>query len=315
MERLANQFKALADPLRLRILGLLSKSELAVGELAKILEIAQPRVSHHIKILKEAGIINMGREGSWTFLKLEEKQGIEVQELVSHFLKGMDLGKRDKAKLEAVLVERKERSRRFFEKAARRWEELEPEIEGTGLRYQALSCLLARGLTLADVGCGAGFMTKVIAKRAGKVILVDYSRQMLDKAKRELRDTGLENLDFRVGDLENLPIEDSEVNGAFANLVVHHAADLERAIYELSRILMPGGTVVVSDLLPHHQEWMREEYADLRLGLDPKEIEEMAGKAGLRHVLVEDAVDTLKVRDKKGKLFSLPMFVLAARKL
>jgi len=157
-------------------------------------------------------------------------------------------------------------------------------------------------------------MTKVLAKRAKKVVLVDYSLSMLDRARKELKAFDSKKLDFRVGELEKLPLRDSEVDGAFSNLVFHHVDNLAKALSELFRILKPNGTLVISDLFPHEEEWMRQDYADLRLGIDPKELEEQAKQIGFKDTFIEEGVDILKIRNKKGKLFPFRLFVFCAKK-
>ncbi len=316
---LVETLKALGDPLRLRILALLGRSELAVGELAQVLRVAQPRVSHHLKVLKDSGLVRVRREGAWTFCALESPGEGKVgpgmlQALESLAQKELQPAKGDLVRLEKVLEARRERSRAFFDSAAGRWESLEPRLEGSGLRHQALSFLVDPGKTLVDVGCGAGFMARVLATRASRVILVDHSPAMLEKARQALEGKARARLEFRVGEVDALPLADGEAQGVFANLVLHHVPDLAGALAELVRVLEPGGGLVVSDLLPHQEEWLRDEQADLRLGIDPAELGKLASKAGLEHVEYEEAVDRIELRGKGGREAELPLFVLGGRK-
>lgn len=316
VEGLVETLKAMADPLRLRILAVLKREELAVGELAEVLAISQPRVSHHLRMLRAAGMVRVRREGAWTFCSLEPPSSPAAglfraleQGLASD---GADAG--DAERLTRVLAARRERARSFFDAAASRWEHFEPRFEGSGLRHQALSLLLHDGLVLADVGCGTGYVARELAQRARRVILVDPSAAMLESARAALgRDLPAE-LEFRVGEIERLPLADGEVDGAFANLVLHHVSDLSATLAELGRVIRPGGSLVVSDLLPHEAEWLREEQADLRLGLDPGQLAALALKAGFGAAGSEAAVDRLRVRSRDGHEALLPMFVLRARK-
>ena len=187
VDALVETFKALADPLRLRIVAILGEEELAVGELAVVLEISQPRVSHHLKMLRESGLIRVRREGAWTFCRLGEP-GPELLQALAPWSGNLAPSLEDRSRLARVLDARRERSRSFFEAAAGRWESLEPRFEGSGLRHQALSLLLPKGLVLADVGCGTGFMSRALASRAERVILIDHSPAMLEKARGELGD-------------------------------------------------------------------------------------------------------------------------------
>ena len=316
---LVETLKAMGDPLRLRILALLGRAELAVGELAQVLGVAQPRVSHHLKLLKDSGLVRVRREGAWTFCALESPGDGKVgpgmlQALES--LAGKDLrpARKDLDRLEKVLEARRQRSRSFFDAAAGRWESLEPRLAGSGLRHQALSFLVEPGKTLVDVGCGTGFMARILATRAARVILVDHSPAMLVRARESLEGKVPAELDFRVGEVDALPIGEGEVQGVFANLVLHHVPDLAGALAELVRVLEPGGTLVVSDLLPHQEEWLREEQADLRLGIDPDELAILAGKAGLEDVRHEEGVDRIELRDKGGRTVELPLFLLGGKK-
>ncbi len=317
VEGLIEALKAMADPLRLRILAVLRREELAVGELAEVLAISQPRVSHHLRMLRAAGMVRVRREGAWTFCSLEApspateglfrtlEQGFGAQ--------GADPG--DATRLERVLAERRERARSFFDAAAGRWERFEPRFEGSGLRHQALSLLLPDGLVLADIGCGTGYIARELARRARRVILVDPSAAMLERARTALGQSLPAELEFRVGEIERLPLADGEVDGAFANLVLHHVSDLAATLAELGRVIRPGGSLVASDFLPHEAEWLREEQADLRLGLDPGQLAALALKAGFSAAASESAVDRLRVRSRDGHEALLPMFVLRARKV
>jgi len=317
-EGLVEALRAMADPLRLRILAVLGQEELAVGELAEVLAISQPRVSHHLRMLREAGLVHVRREGAWTFCSLEPlAQGGPAEGLLQAL--GQALGpdgpdEADRARLERVLGARRERTRSFFDEAAGRWESFEPRFEGSGLRQQALSLLLGDGLVLADIGCGTGFMAQELVRRAAKVILVDPSAAMLEKARTGLDRNLAARVEFRVGDLERLPLAAEEVDGAFANLVLHHVSDLAATLSELARILRPGGTLVVSDLLPHDEEWLREEQADLRLGLEPDLLAQLALRAGFADAAAEPAADRLRVRSREGHESLLPLFVMRARK-
>jgi DNA-binding transcriptional ArsR family regulator len=317
-DQFVETLKALADPLRLRMIAILDCEELAVGELAEVLGISQPRVSHHLKTLREAELIQVRRDGAWTFCSPAvgrsdgESDGGLVTALAP-WAGSLDPPPADLRKLAQVLEKRRERSRQFFDAAAKHWESLEPCFEGTGIRHQALSSLLPGELVFADVGCGTGFMTRALATRAKKVILIDHSAVMLEKAKTEL--TGFAaDLEFRVGELDCLPLADAEVDGAFVNLVLHHVPDLRTTVSELQRVIRPGGSLLISDLWPHDAEWLRDEHADLRLGLDPEQLAEIAREAGFTDIRIENGADQLRTRSQGGQEILLPLFVMKAGK-
>ncbi len=317
-DTLVDILKAMADPLRLRIVALLGREELAVGELAEVLDMGQSRISHHLKVLREAGLILVRHEGAWSFCSLvtaaNGRAGAMLVEAMESW--GEDLTPRpdDQRRLTMVLEARRERSRSFFDAAAGRGEILEPCLEGSGIRHQALSTLVPSDLVLADIGCGSGFMTQALATRAARVILVDHSEATLENARVELGQSLPAKLEFRVGELESLPLADEEVDGAFVNLVLHHVADLRTALGELARAIRPGGALVVSDMLPHDAEWLRDEHADLRLGLDPVKLGELARDSGFEQVHVEAGADQLRAKSDGGQEALLPLFVMKARR-
>lgn len=314
VDGLLDRLKALADPLRLRMVGILQEQELAVTELAEVLQISQPRVSHHLRALKEAQLISVRREGSWTFCSLAQDEGAAGKLLLALGPEagGFEPEPDDLARLHQVMAQRRHRSKAYFEAAAGEWSEKEPRFAGNGLRHQALSWLLPDGLAVADIGCGHGFMAQALATRVRRVVLVDHSPAMLEQARARLGRLDGVDLDYRVGELDELPIGDGEVDAAFANLALHHAPDLEAALRELLRILRPGGQVIISDLMPHEVEALREEEADLRLGLRPETLAELLTETGFDQVRHEAGIDALRVVTQDGAEKLLPLFVMKA---
>ncbi len=315
-EQLLDRLKALADPLRLRMIAILRAEELAVTELAEVLSISQPRVSHHLKVLREADIVTVRHEGTWTFCSIVagESPGDGLLAALEPMAGGFEPHPDDQRRLHGVMAQRRKRSKEFFESVAADWNELEPRFAGNGLRHQALSFLLPEGLVFADIGCGTGFMSRTLATRARKVILIDHSPAMLDQAKAELGTIKGVELDFRVAELDSLPLDDAEVDGAFANLVLHHVPDLGATLRELHRVIKTGGRLVISDLLPHEVESLREEQADLRLGLSPDELAVRLEQAGFAQLEYEEAVDALWITTEAGEDELLPIFVMSARR-
>jgi len=310
--------KALADPLRLRVVAALSQEELAVGELAQVLGTSQPRVSHHLRALREAQIVRTRKEGTWTFCRLnDEGNGDGSPDLLTAlrpWREELQPSPADLQRLQEVLEQRRERSRLFFDEAAGRWDRHEPRLAGDALRYQALSLLLQRDATLADIGCGTGFMARALSARARKVILIDHSPAMLERARTELGSGNGAELDFRTGELDNLPLQNGEVDAAFVNLALHHVPDLKGTLRELRRVVRPGGSLIVSDLLPHDVESLREDHADLRLGLDPDRLAASLAEAGFRDVVCEKCEDSLWATNGEGQDELLPLFLMRADK-
>jgi len=306
--------RVLGDPTRLRILALLAQAELAVGELARALGMSQSRVSNHLKLLRDADLLVERREGSFTYLKLHVPEGApgELWRALTPGLEALDERKADNRRLAAVLADRAD-SRAFFDRIAGDWDLIGRDFaRGTG-RLEALSCLVPGELVVADVGCGTGFLARALARRAARVICIDTSVAMLDKARENLRDVPAA-LEFRPGAMEALPLQDGEVDAAFAHMVLHHLADVPAGLREMARGVRAGGQVVCVELLPHHESWMHDLMADARLGLDPGALHNDFRAAGLVDVEREMLDDAYVVEHPSGRKISLPLFLMRGRR-
>lgn len=317
LANLQTQLKLLSEPVRLRLLALLSMQELAVQELVTITGLAQSRVSNHLSLLRRSGLVIDRKEGTWSFYRLapaEERDGALSADLFGAVLRPYlesPEGRRDAEAVERAREQRRERSRLAHDALAARWVEMGQEFRFGSLLPEAFSALAPRQLTVADLGCGAGFLTGYLGSRAARVIAVDHSQRMLNAAAER---TASEQVEFRRGEFDALPIDDGEVDAAFANLVWHHLADMDRAAAEIARILRPGGVAVITDLAPHHEEWMREEMGDLHLGLRADEVARALTAAGLGDVAVESLHDEYVVqRPGDGGSIGLPMFLVRGR--
>lgn len=306
--------KLLSDPTRLRLLALLSQEELVVQELVAITGLQQSRVSNHLSLLKRAGLVRDRREGSWSFHSLvapatDTALSPSLFEAVLRPYLGGEQGLADTDALERVREQRRERSRSAHDALASRWVELGQEFERGSLRVEAFAAIAPRTWTVADLGCGAGFLTSYLAPRSTRVIAVDHAERMLATARERV---GAANVEFRRGDLEALPLADGEVDAAVSNLVWHHVADFDRAAKEVWRVLAPDGVAVVTDLLPHDQEWMRERMGDLRLGIRADAVVTALVRAGFTDVVEEPIADRYRVEDQNGRSVLLPLFLVRA---
>lgn len=316
VETLQTTLKLLSDPTRLRLLALLGREELAVQEMVSITGLAQSRISNHLSLLKRSGLVRDRRDGSWSFHSLVEPspEGPLSPELFDAVVRPAiesEAGQTDGAALERVREQRRERSRKAHDALADRWVELGQEFRTGALRAEALGALAPSELTVADLGCGAGFLTSYLAERFANVVAVDHAERMIEAARRRV---AADNVEFRRGDLEALPLHDGEVGAAFANLVWHHVADMDGAARELLRVLRPGGRAVITDLLPHDAEWMREAMGDLRLGIRPDAVVAALIRAGFEGVASDDVHDAYRVESPDGRSADLPMFLVRARK-
>lgn len=308
--------KLLSDPVRLRLCALLARSELAVQELCSITGLQQSRISNHLSLLKRAGLVRDRRDGTWSFHSLVEpsEDGALTPSLFAATVQpsvDSDAGAADQQALRAVLDQRRQKSRDTHDGLAEHWHALGQDFVSGTLRAEILAHAWPNGPAVADLGCGTGFLATWLAERGAAVIAVDHSERMLRQAKQR---TKKHRVVFRQGELDELPLADGEVDAAFSNLVWHHLPDHDAAAREVLRVLRPGGCIVVSDLLPHEAEWMRERMGDLRLGLKPEQVVGVLARAGFRDLRSEALVDRHRVTSPGGDVAELPMFVVRGTK-
>ncbi|WP_239017048.1 ArsR/SmtB family transcription factor [Sphingomonas ginkgonis] len=284
---LADRFQALADPTRLRIVALLRAMELSVGELAQVLAQSQPRVSRHIKILGDAGLVERRKEGSWVFLNLVPEA--EPDQLFALLDGWSDEASRsafvaDGARLTAVRQDRAEAAQRFFAARASDWDDIrslhvaETEVEA------AIAELLGQGALgrLVDIGTGTGRMIELFGPRATSAIGIDRSSEMLRLARAKLDQAAVPGASFRQGDMYALPLPDAAADIVILHQVLHYAQNPAAAIAEAGRVLAPGGRLLVIDFALHEREDLRSRDAHVRLGFATDAIRGWLKSAGLR---------------------------------
>jgi ubiquinone/menaquinone biosynthesis C-methylase UbiE/DNA-binding transcriptional ArsR family regulator len=279
--------KALADPLRLRILAAVSEEEFTVGEVQAIVESGQSSVSRNLAILREAGFVQDRKEGTSVYFSGRPTMPEPARELFKSLhsrLSDIPEVKRDQARLEECRRRRQQRSRGYFEAMAGDWERIRKSYFDDRVTSLAIEKLLPRGLMLADIGCGTGSLTLELARFAGKVIGVDLSHEMLRRARAVAKEREFRNIEFRQGDALKLPLGSRSVDAAFCVMVLHFLADPKRAIAGLCRIARRGGAVILVDLVEHKQDWMREQMAHRWLGFDRGSIERWFHEAGAESV-------------------------------
>lgn len=277
-------FKTLSDETRFRLLGLLADQELNVQELEAVLQMGQSRVSHHLRVMSEAGLLACRRDGLWSFYRaVEDGPGRRFLESVRYLLQGEERLEADRALAERVLREGRSRTRQFFDALAGHWESLRDGILGDLDLAGRIESLLPACATAADLGCGNGALLATLGRKAREVIGVDSSRHMLDEARRRLREQGA-SADLRIGELEHLPLRDGESDCAVINLVLHHLPVPLQALEETHRALAAGGTLVLSDFRRHGVEQLRRRHGDRWLGFEPRQLEGWLHQAGFRVV-------------------------------
>jgi ArsR family transcriptional regulator len=283
-------YRLLGDDARLRILRLLAAERLNVGELTGILDIAQSGVSRHLGLLKEAGLVAEEREGGFSFYRIapairdgSNGAGPLWPLLEAQFAAAAATppGRADDARLEEVRRLRKEN----FDAHAGPDTNERQLVPGRSWAAwaRALGHLLPP-MRVADLGCGEGYLTIEASRWASKVIAVDRSEAVLERARALAARRRVANVTWKKGELEKLPIRDGAVDVALFSQALHHAADPARALAEAARILAPGGRVLVLDLREHDQPWVRERLGDRWLGFSDARLAALLTDAGFHHI-------------------------------
>lgn len=265
-----DRLSALADSTRSRILLLLERHELTVGELGAALQLPQSTTSRHLRILSDEGWLVARAEGTSRRYRVAASRLDDAArglwQLVRAEVDATPQAAQDRHRLEGVLAQRQSRRTAYFDSAAAGWDRTRTELIGERTDLLALLSLLDPALTLGDLGCGAGHVTEALAPCVARVVAVDESGPMLDVARERL--DGIPNVELRPGSLETLPVADEELDAAVMVLVAHYLAEPARAIGEASRSLRDGGRFVLVDLLPHDRDDFTLQFEHLWQGFD-----------------------------------------------
>lgn len=282
-------FKALADPCRLRLAAILLRGEFTVQELTRILGMGQSRISRHLKILSEAGILDVKRQGTWSYYRAgtDNRLFAAIRPVLEQELAALPEQARDLAAVAAVLEERRQRSREFFDRHARQWDDLARTLLPVPDYRHHLVALVPDGATLVEVGTGTGGLLMDLAARADTVIGVDHSPAMLAEARQRLADSGATGIDLRLGEMTHLPLPDGSAGCVLLNMVLHHAPDPPEVLAEIRRVLQPGGLLLIADLARHERETAREQLADQWLGFEEGELTGWLKQAGFGKAVCE----------------------------
>jgi len=275
--------KALADPCRLRLVAVLLRGELTVQELTRILGLGQSRISRHLKILAEAGVLSVKRQGTWSYYRAGEGNPFfcSIRQALERELERLPERRDDLAALALALEERRRRNLEFFDRHARQWDSLSRSLLPVPDYLERLLALVPSVGTLLEIGVGTGALLPELASRAPRVIGVDHSPAMLAEARRRLSAGGGTGIELRLGEMTHLPLADGGAGCVVANMVLHHAADPLAVLREISRVLQADGTLILADLARHEREWAREQLADQWLGFDEDELQGWLKAAGL----------------------------------
>ena len=286
--------RAAAEETRLRILALLAEGELSVSDLTDILGQSQPRISRHLKLLVEAGLIERHREGAWAFFRLNEVSAGLVEPLIAGLRRDRPPLSEDRDRLEAVRGQRAAAAQTFFARLAPKWDSLRslhvPEATVEAAVLDALGDRPVR--TLVDLGTGTGRMLGLLAPRAERATGLDSSHAMLSVARANLERAGLSRVELRQGDIHAPPFGRESFDLVVVHQVLHYLDDPARALREATRLVAPGGRLLVVDFAPHALETLRETQAHRRLGFAADQIAGWLTDAGLDAVEHRDIAPT-----------------------
>lgn len=282
-----DHLSALADPTRARLLVLLDRQELTVSELCTVVQLPQSTVSRHLKALADAGWVASRAEGTSHLYSVRREDldpsARNLWSVVKAQVEAAPASTHDHHRLARVLARRRAKSQEFFTSSAGQWDRLREELFGRRFHLSALLALIDDRAFVADLGCGTGAVSELLAPVVAHVIAVDGSPAMLQAARRRLR--GFDNVELRRGDLEALPLDTALVDAAVIVLVLHHAPQPDRVIAEAARAVKPGGRLMICDMLPHDREAYRQQMGHVWLGFTEAQVTgwlEAAGFDGVR---------------------------------
>jgi ArsR family transcriptional regulator len=281
VERLLSGLRAAAEPTRLRLLALLAQGDLTVSEMTQILGQSQPRVSRHLKLLCDAGLLDRFPEGAWVFYRVADADLVRA---LTPLLPADDpVLALDRQRLDSVRSARAARAQSYFTANASRWDEIRSlQVDASQVEKALVSALSQSAVgDLVDLGTGTGRVLEVMAPHIRSGVGIDLSREMLAVARANLERAGCRHCMVRQGDITQLPLADASADTVTVHQVLHYASDPAAVIAEAARVLRPGGTLLAVDLAPHDLEFLRDEHAHRRLGFGDSEVAGWFAAAGL----------------------------------
>ena len=288
-DALNTALKAAGEETRLRVLALLAEAELTVSDLTDILRQSQPRISRHLKLLVEAGLVERFREGTWAFFRLAEHGGGAdvARALIERLNPGDQTIARDRERLSSVRQARATAAQAYFRAHAAEWDRIRKLHVADEAVEDAIRAALSDKpfRSLLDLGTGTGRMLEMFGPDIERGLGLDLSLDMLLLARDRLERAGLRNCSVRQGDIYDLPLANDSFDVVIVHQVLHFLDDGARAIREAARVLRPGGRLLVVDFAPHEQEFLREQFAHRRLGFAPDTVMQWITASGLDPVM------------------------------
>ncbi len=281
------RLKAAAEPTRLRLLKLLQSGEYSVKDLTEVLGQSQPRVSRHVKLLAEAGLIERNQEGSFVFVRAATDVTVRafLAKAIDMVTDGDFVFQRDQDKAALVRSKQAAAANAYFNQNASRWTEIRSLHVPEANVEHAVSDLLGTGPfdLILDLGTGTGRMLELLSGRATRLIGVDSNREMMKYARANLDAAHLSHCSVRQGDLYDLPFAEASVDAIVIHQVLHFLENPKAALAEAARVLKPGGRLLIVDFAPHDVEFLRDQHAHLRLGFGTTEMSGWLAEAGMLH--------------------------------
>lgn len=278
--------RAAAETTRLRLLALLAEGELSVKDITEIIGQSQPRVSRHLRLLSQAGLVERHAEGAWAFFRLSDQP--QAMALVTHFIARLDptdpVLVADRERLRSVRDDHKQRAAAWFSKVAESWDRLRSlHVPESAVEAAILEVLADRRAELClDLGTGTGRMLELLSGRYRRGVGVDSSREMIAVARARLESLPRRDAQARLGDIARLDEYEGAADLIVLHQVLHYFDDPGRALRQARLALAPGGRMLVVDFAPHHLEFLRAEQAHLRLGMSSEQVTQWARAAGLK---------------------------------
>ena len=309
LNRMVDTLKAAAESSRMRILVLLSEGDLTVSDLTEILNQSQPRVSRHLKLLMEAGLIDRYQEGSWAYYHLGESE--PARDLADSLLKRIDRldaqVEGDRERLGQVKSRLRDRAAEYFARNAGDWAQLRSLHAPDAAVEKALAAAIGRTpfQSMLDIGTGTGRMLELFSGLYRKAVGIDASREMLAVARANLDAAGLTQAQVRLGDVTALPVEREQYDLATIHQVLHYLDNPAAAVAEAARALRPAGRLAIVDFAPHTLEFLREEHHHLRLGFSDAQIREWMEACGL----VLESTQEIMEQGKAGQQLTVKLWI------
>ena len=313
LNRMVDTLKAAAEPTRLRILVLLSRGDLTVSDITAILGQSQPRVSRHLKLLLEAGLIGRYQEGSWAYFRLSDNEAARnfSAELIARIDARDASLERDLERLGVVKKRHQERAEAYFDANAAQWDQLRAlHVPDAAVEAALRKIVGTRPFqSMLDLGTGTGRILEIFSPLYRRGVGIDMSRQMLAVARANLDRAGVSNAQVRQGDIYALPVDRDSFDLVTIHQVLHYLDEPGLAVREAARMLRASGRLVVVDFAPHDMEFLREEQAHLRLGFSDRQIGDWFAEAGI------DLVDTQSFAPEEPDRLTVKLWVGKDRRL